>query len=98
MIVEVSNQSPDIALGVNKDGAGDQGIMYGYASEVTKELMPLPIVLARNIAIRMDELTKPIRDIFGADGKCQVSVEYDDHNKPVKVTYNYCFSANKTKS
>jgi len=86
LIVEVSNQSPDIALGVNKDGAGDQGIMYGYASDETNELMPLPIVLARNIAIRMDELTKPIRDIFGADGKCQVSVEYDDHDKPVKVT------------
>ncbi len=86
LIVEVSKQSPDIALGVNKDGAGDQGIMYGYASEETKELMPLPIVLARNIAIKMDELTSPIREIFGADGKCQVSVQYDDNDKPVKVT------------
>jgi S-adenosylmethionine synthetase len=85
-IVEISKQSSDIALGVDVDGAGDQGIMYGYASNETQELMPLPIVLARRIAIKMDELTRPIRDIFGADGKCQVSVEYDDFDNPVRVT------------
>lgn len=84
--VEVSKQSNDIALGVNKDGAGDQGIMYGYATNETKELMPLPIVLARRIAIKMDELTRPIREMFGADGKCQVSVAYDDYGNPLKVT------------
>lgn len=67
ILVEVSKQSPDIALGVDKDGAGDQGIMYGYACDETKELMPLPIVLARKIAIKMDELTSPIREVFGAD-------------------------------
>ena len=77
VLVEVSKQSNDIALGVDKDGAGDQGIMYGYATNETKELMPLPIVLARKIAIKMDELTRPIRELFGADGKCQVSVKYD---------------------
>ena len=84
--VEVSKQSNDIALGVDKDGAGDQGIMYGYATNETKELMPLPIVLARRIAIRMDNLTRPIRELFGADGKCQVSVKYDDNDKPIAVT------------
>lgn len=74
VLERISLQSNDIALGVDVDGAGDQGIMYGYASNETQELMPLPIVLARRIAIKMDELTRPIRDIFGADGKCQVSV------------------------
>ena len=83
--VEVSKQSPDIALGVDKDGAGDQGIMYGYATDECKELMPLPIVFARRIAIRMDELTTDLRDIFGADGKCQVSIEYDDNDKPRRI-------------
>jgi len=84
--VEVSKQSNDIALGVDKDGAGDQGIMYGYATNETKELMPLSIVLARKIAIKMDELTSQIRELFGADGKCQVSVAYDDFGNPLKVT------------
>ena len=84
--VEVSKQSNDIALGVDRDGAGDQGIMFGYATNETKELMPLPIVLARRIAIKMDELTRPIREMFGADGKCQVSVAYDDFGNPLKVT------------
>ena len=60
--------------------------MYGYASAESKELMPLPIVLARRIAIRMDELTRNLRELFGADGKCQVSVQYDENDNPVKVT------------
>ena len=85
IVVEVSKQSPDIALGVDKDGAGDQGIMYGYAVNECKELMPLPIVLARKIAICMDSMTKQIREVFGADGKCQVSVEYDENDKPKRV-------------
>ena len=85
IVVEVSKQSPDIALGVDKDGAGDQGIMYGYAVNECKELMPLPIVLARKIAICMDSMTKQIREVFGADGKCQVSVEYDENDKPKRI-------------
>jgi S-adenosylmethionine synthetase len=84
-VVRLSKQSEDIALGVNKDGAGDQGIMYGYATDETAELMPLPIVLARRIAIKMDELTKHIPQFFGSDGKCQVSVEYGDDDKPSRV-------------
>src|SRR5574344_2143038 len=63
-VVKISVQSSDIALGVDKDGAGDQGIMYGYASDESFELMPLPIVLARMIAIKMDELTKHIPQFF----------------------------------
>lgn len=84
-VVEVSKQSPDIALGVDKDGAGDQGIMYGYACSDCKELMPLPIVFARRIAIKMDELTSNLGDLFGSDGKCQVSVEYDDNDRPRRI-------------
>lgn len=86
IIVEVSEQSADIALGVDRDGAGDQGMMYGYACDETNELMPLSITLARKIAKRMDELTTPIRDIFGADGKCQVSILYDKNDNPIKVS------------
>lgn len=84
-IIEISKQSPDIALGVDKDGAGDQGIMYGFATSESKELMPLPIVIARKIAIKMDELTKEIPELFGKDGKCQVSIAYDEDDNPVKV-------------
>ena len=86
LVIEISKQSPDIALGVDKDGAGDQGIMYGFATSESKELMPLPIVLARKIAIKMDELTKQIPELFGSDGKCQVSIAYDEFDNPVKVT------------
>lgn len=85
-VIEISKQSPDIALGVDKDGAGDQGIMYGFATSESKELMPLPIVLARKIAIKMDELTSEIPELFGSDGKCQVSIAYDEFDNPVKVT------------
>lgn len=86
LLTEVSKQSPDIALGVDSGGAGDQGLMYGYASAESKELMPLPIVLARRIALKMDELTRNLRELFGADGKCQVSVAYDEYDNPFKVT------------
>lgn len=82
----ISKQSPDIALGVDKDGAGDQGIMFGYASDETKSLMPLSLELSRNISIEMDRITKNIHSsIFGPDGKCQVSVAYEDE-VPVYVT------------
>jgi S-adenosylmethionine synthetase len=85
-VVRISMQSPDIALGVDKDGAGDQGIMYGYATDESFELMPLPIILARRIAIKMDELTKHIPQFFGSDGKCQVSVEYNEKDEPARVS------------
>ena len=85
-VIEISKQSPHIALGVDKDGAGDQGIMYGFATSESKELMPLPIVLSRKIAIKMDELTSKIPELFGSDGKCQVSIAYDENDNPVKIT------------
>ena len=85
-IVLVSKQSPDIAIGVDKNGAGDQGIMYGYAVNECQELMPLPIVLARKIAIRMNELRKEYCGLFMSDGKCQVSVEYDENDNPKRVS------------
>jgi S-adenosylmethionine synthetase len=83
-LVKISKQSADIALGVDatnthEQGAGDQGIMYGYACNETKELMPLPIMCAHLIAKRMDLIRKTkYRHLFGADGKCQVSVRYED--------------------
>ena len=90
----ISRQSPDIELGVNESsskeqGAGDQGIMFGYACNETEELMPLPIILAHQIAKGMDKARKEkYSHIFGPDGKCQVSVDYKDgkpYNIPVIV-------------
>lgn len=77
IIVKVSQQSNDIKVGVDKLGAGDQGIMYGYATNETKECLPLPYVLSRNIAKRMDEVNRKYPTIFGLDGKCQVSIVYE---------------------
>jgi len=77
IIVKVSEQSNDIKVGVDNLGAGDQGIMYGYATNETKECLPLPYVLSRNIAKRMDEVNRQYSSIFGLDGKCQVSIVYD---------------------
>jgi len=83
--VSVHGQSPDIAQGVDRDGAGDQGMMYGYASNETPELMPLPIVLAHKLTRRLAEVRKNNEIMsIGPDGKSQVTVEYHD-NKPVRI-------------
>jgi S-adenosylmethionine synthetase len=87
---KISKQSADIALGVDssethEQGAGDQGIMFGYACNETPELMPLPIMLANQISKEIDKARKEqYAHIFGPDGKCQVSVLYEK-GKPKKV-------------
>lgn len=79
VLVSLKEQSPDIALGVDTDGAGDQGMMFGYACKETEELMPLPIMLAHKLAKRLSDVRKNgMHKEFRPDGKTQVSVEYDE--------------------
>src|SRR6201993_5515095 len=86
VISSINKQSGDIAQGVDTGGAGDQGMMFGYASNETPELMPLPIALAHKLAAKLTEVRK--NGSMGSlrpDGKSQVTVEYDENHKPVRV-------------
>lgn len=87
VLVKVSTQSKDIAKGVDKDGAGDQGIIYGYATNETNECMPLAYTLARDISKRIEALRKEkYNDILLPDGKCQVTLRYEnDKPKDIKT-------------
>lgn len=84
----VHSQSPDIAMGVDKGGAGDQGLMFGYACDQTPEYMPMPIVYAHKLVKKLTDIRRSKNSqmpYLRPDAKSQVTIEYDEENNPVRV-------------
>jgi len=84
----IHSQSPDIAMGVDTGGAGDRGIMFGYACDQTRELMPMPIMYAHKLVKKLADIrkrNKKLMPYLRPDSKSQVTIEYDDNNKPLRV-------------